>query len=470
VAELLQNYQDISEEDQKKAETFFEKARVVADSGNYEYAIEMYLAGLSIDPENKDAHQAMREISLKRKASGGKDLGFIEKLRMRKGGKDDKTQMLTSEKLLAYDPGNTDHMVAIMEAAHRAGFYDTVMWIGPILERANADAKNSDFNKFIKLANTYEALEQWRLASQACYRAAQLRPDDMDLQTRVKNLGAQDTMSSGKYASGGSFRNSIRDMGRQKDLLDQDKDVRDMDVMTRAIVTAEAEYNANPYESGKLSKLVDALRRTEQEEYENRAMELLGKEYERTQQFKFRLTMGQIRLGQLTRKERQLRAAREKDKTNAALREEYKQFLRAKTEEELKEYTLWAENYPTDSGFRFEMAKRMFMLEQYNETIPLLQHVRSDPRFKVEASVLLGRAFLGAGYTSEAVEILELAIKEYAHAGDAKSTDMHYWYARALEAAKDAPQALKMYSRVAQWNFNYRDVQERIKRLRTVTE
>jgi hypothetical protein len=277
-------------------------------------------------------------------------------------------------------------------------------------------------------------------------------------------------MSSGKYASGGSFRDSIRDMGRQKDLLDQDKDVRDMDVMQRMIVLAEAEYDASPNESGKLSKLVDALRRTERPEDEDRAIELLKHEYERTGQFKFRLTQGQIRLGQLTRKERQLRAARDKDKTNQQLREEYRLFLREKTEEELKEYKLWTENYPTDASYRFEMAKRMFMLEEYNDTIPLLQHVRSDPRFKVEATTLLGRAFLGAGFTAEAVEILELAIKEYPHGGDAKSTDMHYWYARALEAAKDNVQAIKMYSRVAQWNFNYRDVQERIKRLREAVQ
>ena len=39
-----------------------------AGTGNFDYAIEMYLNGLGIDPENKDAHQALREIALKRKA------------------------------------------------------------------------------------------------------------------------------------------------------------------------------------------------------------------------------------------------------------------------------------------------------------------------------------------------------------------------------------------------------------------
>ena len=43
---------------------------------------------------------------------------------------------------------------------------------------------------------------------------------------------------------------------------------------------------------------------------------------------------------------------------------------------------------------------------------------------------------------------------------------MTYWYGRALEQKNDTQTALQAYSRVAQWNFNYRDVQGRIKKLR----
>ena len=54
--------------------------------------------------------------------------------------------------------------------------------------------------------------------------------------------------------------------------------------------------------------------------------------------------------------------------------------------------------------------------------------------------------------------------------GDEKSIDMHYWYAMSLEKKGDLPAALKNYSQVAQWNFNYRDVQARIKRLRGMNQ
>jgi hypothetical protein len=37
-----------------------------------------------------------------------------------------------------------------------------------------------------------------------------------------------------------------------------------------------------------------------------------------------------------------------------------------------------------------------------------------------------------------------------------------------LELKPDIPAALKQYSQVAQWNFTYRDVQARIKKLKQV--
>jgi hypothetical protein len=61
---------------------------------------------------------------------------------------------------------------------------------------------------------------------------------------------------------------------------------------------------------------------------------------------------------------------------------------------------------------------------------------------------------------------LHEVIESYQIKGDEKSIDMTYTYGRALEAKGDVPAALKQYSQVAQWNFNYRDVQQRIKSLR----
>src|SRR5436853_132323 len=99
-------YQDIPEDQRNKAQIFFARGKTVADTGQYDYSIEMFLQGLTIDPEAVEAHGTLRDISLKRKASGGKKLGMFENMKLLRSGKDEKVNMLNAEKALAYDPGN----------------------------------------------------------------------------------------------------------------------------------------------------------------------------------------------------------------------------------------------------------------------------------------------------------------------------------------------------------------------------
>ena len=468
-AEILRNYHDVPEEDRKKAQVFFDRARTVAGTGNFEYAIEMYLQGLAIDPENVEAHQALRDISLKRKASGKKDLGMIEKMKLGPKKGDEKTSLLNAEKLLAYDPGNMDRMLAVFQAAYRGGFYDTVLWIGPILQRTNAETKKPEYNKFIALRDIYNALEEYKLATEACHFALTLRPDDMTLQQEMKNLAAKQTMKGGKYGTAKSFRDSMRNKDLQDRLLETEKDVHEADALARAIKDAEAAWQANPDDPSKFTKLIDALRRPEQAAFDDRAIELLQQEYEKTNQFKWRQRIGEIRMAQLNREERTLRAEVDHNKNNPDyqdLLQKLKEFGIEKAKAELEEYQLVLEHYPTDSNARFQVAARMFQLGQFQDAIPVFQQVRSDPKFRTPASILLGRAFLSAGFPEEAVETLKVVIDDYPGRGDERSMEMFYWYARALEEKKDTAAALKSYSQVAQWNFNYRDVQQRIKRLR----
>ena len=249
MSDLPQGYQDVPEEDRKKAQRFFDYAKKSSDTGNFDYAIELYLQGIEKDPENTEAHQELRDISLKRKASGGKDLGMFEKMKLKKTSKEDKENLLNAEKLLAYNPGDLATMLALTQAAHRAGFYDTAMWIGKITMDANvSNPKGPDYNTFVTLKDVYVTLHQWPEAVQACSWAAKLRPDDMDLQKELKDLGAQQTMTSGKYGVAKTFRDSVRDMDKQRKLMVQDTDVRTIDMMQQQILDAEAEWKAEPNE------------------------------------------------------------------------------------------------------------------------------------------------------------------------------------------------------------------------------
>ena len=464
--EIPAGYKDIPEEDSKKAKVFFERAATVANAGQFDYAIEMYLSGLKFDPEAVDAHQALREISMRRKAGGGKPLGFMQKNAMKKG--DELTNMLNAEKLLAYDPGNTGYMVELMSAAQKAGCYDTVLWVGPMAMRANLDEKKPDFNKFIQVKDIYVLIGRYQQAVEAIAQAMKLRPGDMELVGEMRHLSANESIKRGNYDSGGSFRDSVRNKEAQQKLIDADRDVRSLDSLEVAIQDAEAAYDASPADNAMFSKFVEALRRTEQPEHENRAIDLLEQKYAETRQYKWRQTVGNIQMAQLNRMDRSQRQGVAADPNNQELRRSYIQFVRDKTEQELNIWTEVSANYPTDQTARFEVARRLFMLNKFDDAIPVLQQVRSDPKYKAQATVFLGRAFLESGFVEEASDTLSEAIAEYPAKGDEKSREMTYWFARALEQKGDAPVAIKNYSQVFQWDAKYRDVAARIKNLRAL--
>jgi TolA-binding protein len=466
VAELPEGYAHIPEEDRRKAKAFFDRGKTVADTGNYEYAIEMYITGLVLDPEEIEAHKALREIALKRKASGGKALDYFKRSGLTKVSKDDKQNMLNYEKLVSYDPGNTDYLLQLLQNAHRAGFFDTVMWAGPILQKSNADSKSPDLNKFIILKDIYKSLGEWKLATDACHYAMKMRPNDMALQTELKNLGAQHTMSKGGYGDAKSFRESMKDANLQNKLLEADKDVQSVDHLKRAVDDAELEWRGDKEDPAKLNKYIDALRRTEQAEYEELAIEVLDEIFQSTKQFRYRQKIGEIRMAQLTRMERSLKGQLAADPSDVEVQKTLREFQLDKTKAELEEYRLQLEAYPTDSSARYQIGRRMFTLKQFQDAIPVFQQVRSDPKYRINASLLLGECFLEAGFVDEAVDTIKVIIDEYPTKGDERSREMYYWYARALEEKKEFPTAIKSYSQVAQWDFNYRDVQARIKRLR----
>src|ERR671916_696086 len=87
---VSERYKDIPEEDRKKAQVFFERGRSVAAAGQYDYSVEMFIQGLTLDPENVEAHMELRDISLRRKASGGKALGMMERMKYKTSNADDK--------------------------------------------------------------------------------------------------------------------------------------------------------------------------------------------------------------------------------------------------------------------------------------------------------------------------------------------------------------------------------------------
>lgn len=475
------NYIKITDDARAKAKNFFDKAAPLVSAGQYDYAFTMYLSGLKLDPESVDAHEALRNASLRRKAAGGKKIGMFEAMKYSTKGKDEIENMNNAERLLAFDPGDTGHMQSLLETAYRAGCYDTALWIGPILGRANNELPKPDFAKFRVLRDHYAKLGRWTQAVEVCTRMVQMKPDDGDLKNELKNLSAEEAMNKGKYSQ--SFRESVRDMGKQQELLASERDASVGDAFQQKMVKdAEAELATNPNDPALITKLVDALIRVGTPESDEKAGEVLHSAFERTGAFRFRQRMIEMRGKQLSNQDRALRQAlaaadeaKKKAPTDAdaiarageAL-QQYKEFRKARVEEELGLYEEIAEQYPTEVKYKYEVANRMVALGRYTDAIPLFQQAVNDPKLRHLATLSLGKTFLEAEFPDEAADTLKGLIESYPAitAGDDMAKQVMYWHGRALESKGDIAEALKSYSQVVKWDFNYGDTQKRMKELR----
>ena len=134
---------------------------------------------------------------------------------------------------------------------------------------------------------------------------------------------------------------------------------------------------------------------------------------------------------------------------------------------ELEHYRLCVQNYPTDLVAKFEYALRLVEDKQYDKAIPFLQQAQKDPRRKIAAMNKVGLCFAEKGWLEDAIDVYTKAIDSYEIKEDAVAKELRYNLGKAYEQQGDAEKALEVYRRIAQVDFAYRDVSERVDRLRS---
>jgi len=450
-----------------KAREFFKKGAETAYSLNYDYAIEMYLTGISYWPDAlEEGHQKLREIALRREASGGKKAGWREGSKYEKGGKHPRDAMLKAEYHLSKEPHNAKHMADMAKAAVEGHFTVTAHWICDLMLVELRQTEKPNAALCVLLKDLYIKLEDFVKAFNACQLAVQAKPKDGPLQDELRNLSAQATMQQGKYDGAEDFRESIRDADGQKKLHTQEQLIRSDDVKESLVAQARAEYEAEPTVAGKIYKLVDALSDTDKSEYESEAIAILEKAHKQTQQFRFRQRRNEIAIKRQRRAERRARAQYKKSPDDAEAKKQYKEASQQFLQAELDHFKECVDNYPTDLNFKHEYGKRLLLARRYDDAIPMFQEARSDPRHRVSSLNSIGQCFYYKGWFPDAIDSFNTALEALENTEGAVARELRYNLGRAFEADKKVEEALAEYRRVAQLDFNYRDVRDRIEALR----
>jgi len=460
---------EISPELKARAVEFFNKGAQVAYALQYDYAIELYLDGLSFYPDAvEEGHKPLRETALRRQAAGGKKSGFADGSKYKKAsGKHSKDALLKAEYLLSKDPGNIGHMQDIVKAATNGDYRKTVLWMADILFDANLQHKKPSLSVYNFLRDTYTRFEVFSRALQACQHALNLKPNDTDLENILRDLSAQATLQQGKYDNvNGDFRDSIKDRQAQEKLQAQEQVIRSDAFLEQAIAEAWKEYEADSQTIGKIEKLVKALCDTEQEENEKKAIGVLEKALAELDQFRFKQRIGEIKIKQLRRRSRLLQKQLKQDTNNDALKQQVKANALKAMETELEHYQGCVENYPTDMRMKFEYGKCLVRNKKYDEAIPLFQEARNDPRHRVTAMNGIGRCFFYKKWYADAVETFDQALEQVENKEGSLAKELIYNLGRAYEADGNCEEALNCYRKVVQIDYNYQDARNRVNALR----
>jgi tetratricopeptide (TPR) repeat protein len=458
---------EFPEELKKSAREFFARGAETAYTLNYDYAIEMYLDGLSFWPDAlEEGHLKLWEVALRRKESGGKKAGRMDGSKYKKGGKHPKDAMLKAEYLLCKDPENMTHMVEMVKAGAEGKFIQTTNWIAEILYTRNVNSEKPSFSTYVMLRDNYIKIENYTKAFNMCQLALQLKPKDSNLLDSLHDLSARATMQQGKYDSEGDFRESIKDKDDQLKQHDTEQLVLSDVRSAQLIADARTEYEADPMVPGKINKIVNALCSTEKTENENEAIAILEKAVEETGQFRFQQQANEVRIKQLRRRARRYNARLRTEPDNAETKQKARDAARRLLQTEMDHYKLCIEKYPTDNGLKNEYGKRLLQSKKFDEAIPFFQEARNDPRFRVGALNNIGQCFFYKNWYPDAIDSFNTALDAVENAEGSTAKELRYNLGRSYEADGNLDEALSEFRKVAQIDYNYRDVRERVDALR----
>jgi len=464
---------ETTDAEQNKAKQWFKRARELGDKRQFDYAVEYYVSGLEFWPDAvEEALKALRGCAVARRSTGGKKPGLKDTMTRSVNDKDARQAFVNALWLFGHDPENYGYQEAIAKNACRLQAVDAAKWACDVCYSSLENNPKASAKQYSSLARLLEEMgdkaitrEDFGYAVEALTTSVEvvrtwLRkfPKDNNAEVALKEISTKLTIVKGKYQDGDSFRGSIRDADEQRDRHDQKRSVQGEDRLTELIRKAEAEYEENPDQPGKLNQLVDLLCKQEKTEFENRAIALLTADYERTDHYAFKQRADDIRMKQLGR------AVRAASKVGDA--EALKKAQIAQLRFELGVFKERTERFPTDQRLKFEYAVRCFRAGQVDEAIPMFQSARSDPKNRSACGLFLGRCFFKKGYHSQAVSTLQQAVAQHEYRDDETAKSLNYWLGRAQEAAGDLAEAQKTYGNLLELDYNYRDVRDRLDGLR----
>jgi tetratricopeptide (TPR) repeat protein len=450
------------------AKGFYDKALATLERNNLDYAIEMFIQCLNIEPNFTQARQYLRATQmkktesaggLKRMFTAGKLMPLLTKAKVSLQ-KNPTEAMTLAEQALTEDPKNGQALTLLAEAAEVAKFPETVVQTLETYTRLNP----KDMKALHWLARSYSAAEQHELARETYERIIQVNPNDFDAQRGLKDATAHGAMAGGGWEDQeSSFRDKLKDEKESVALEQESRMVRAEDMVENLIkekLQALASDPENPVIQRELGKLY-----TQKEKYEDalRYLEpLYAKEGGADPELEREIADVKVKRLQSTInvKKKQL----ETNPANAAALGNEIASLEAELDQvKLSDAERLVERYPNDLMYRYELGVLYLKTGNVQGAIEQFQKSRGQPQRRVASLNYLGQCFQQIGYPDMAIDVFNEAINEIPTM-DGLKKELLYNLGCAYENMGAQDKAVAEFKKIAAVDFGFRDVRDKIMR------
>jgi len=450
------------------AKGFHDKALAALERNNLDYAIEMFIQCLALEPNFTKARQYLRATQIKKTESAG---GFKRMLTAAKltplltkarvsAGKNPTEAMTLAEQALTEDPKNGQALLVLAEAAEKAQIPETVVQTLETYTRFNPkDTKNLNW-----LAQAYTAAGQHEQARETYERLLQINPNDFDAQKGIKDATAKGAMSGGGWEEQDtSFRDKLKDEKESIALEQQSRMVRAEDMVANLIqekLEALAKDPENPVIQRELGKLY-----AQKENYDEglRYLEALYAK-EGGSDPSLEREIAELKAKRIEFKIAEKKKQLEKTPATAAAIENEIATLQAElTQHKLADAERLIERYPNDLMYRFELGVLYMNAGNIQGAVEQFQKSVGQPQRRVASLNYLGQCFQQMGLHDLAIDQYNKAIEEIPTM-DSLKKDLLYNLGCAYEYIGDQEKAVAEFKKIAAVDFGYRDVRQKITR------
>ena len=453
-----------------KAAKFFDHARTVAQTGNYSYAIDMYARGLRFEPDNMAVHLALYETAVRYfksngKSASGKEIRAID-------GPNPADKMAVAEFAWAKDINNLALAMKLMAAIGKADEKEFGQWLAPKIFAMMIKAKKQTKQLYVQGKDLFSGVDAWTEAFAAAERAIEIDRTDSSLISELNELSAQRTISEGGFNQGqtdesGDFRRHIKDADKQSALEDAES-LSGGAGSVRAIDRAKTEVEENPDSAEAVNKYAQLLRRLDTPEDDQKAAEVYLKGFESTQQYRFKMAAGDIKMNRLTKKIRKLDESDPNSDEAATLRAELLELRSVEFNERVAKY-------PTDRGIKFELGAIEYDRGNFEDAMAMFQQCKDESKYRTRATHMLGKCFAKESWHQEAVGEFREAIDKLD--GTEKDSELRIRYdlmlslidlARHEKSVENAREAAEICSAIVRKDISYRDIRKMRKEVDTL--